>query len=220
MSFLHAMLPDRVVVLRLPLRHYSLGHEILLRRLASPFLADSLPPAPDLVPHMFTNVFICSLPYAEAVEAVEDPGLGKEFRAWRRRLGRGYQLDAALAAFCQYLRDGSTRPEFRRRKRKGYEFVRTGSAWPAVLLTSLLADFHFTFESALNCPLGLAQWLYCTHRELQGNIEIASEAEIARRAVIRQEMARMGLRPLKADECDFTNPHECAFAVPPAHARN
>lgn len=227
MSFLHAILPERVVVLRLPLCRYSVGHEILLRRINSPFLQPKLPGTEALLPHLFTNVYICSMPYAEAVDSIESPELELEFRAWRRRLGRRYDLHQAIASFAEYLRDGSTWPEFTRRKRKGFEFLRTGSSWPAVLLTALMAELHFSLEAALNCPLGLAQHLYCTHRELQGNIQIVSEAEIARRAVIRAEMQRMGLRPLKADECEFANPQECNFTVPaaappadPDHARN
>lgn len=220
MSFLNAILPERVAVLRLSLRPYSVGHEILLRRLDSPFLKPTLPAAAELLPHLFTHVFICSMPYAEAVDSVEDPELGAEFIAWRRRLGRRYDLLQALGTFCQYLRDGSTWPEFTRRKRKGYEFIRTGSSWPAVLVTALMSELNFTLESALNCPLGLAQHLYCTHRELAGNILIASEAEIARRAAVRAEMQRMGMKPLKADECDFANPQECAFAVTGGSALN
>ena len=194
-NFLESVFPERATILQLPLVDYSLGHELILRRLNSPFLSEEKQSDEDLIPHLFSCLFICSLPWKEAMAQSQDKTLPKQFAAWQKKVARA-DFHKAIAELLIYIRDGSVMPPFKHVQRKGWRSIDAGAPFHLRLLIVLMRDLGMTKDDAMNCPLGFAHWLYASHYEGQGSIQLLSETPKA----IREALELHGLRRMTVDD--------------------
>jgi hypothetical protein len=202
-AFLQAALPEPAILLHQQLLPYSLGHSLVLHRFGSPFVTedDRLPDVQDL----FFAVYVCCHEYDQVQPALLLPG--KEFRTlikdWVKLCG-DFDPAAVMVDFAQYLIDGSSCPTFTPIYRRGAPPPRRpGSPFTAVLLTTLTGHLHWTRSEALNCPYGMAQWLYCIYWESQRALRIHDPSELDK---VRAAAAAVGLRPIT-----FTREEIAAF---------
>ena len=194
-NFLESVFPERATILQLPLVDYTLGHELILRRLNSPFLSSERKDDEELIPHLFSCLFICSLPWKEALTQSQDKTLPKQFAAWQKIVARA-DFHKAIAELLIYIRDGSSMPPFRSVQRKGWRTIEAGAPFHLRLLLVLIRDLKMTKDEAFSCPMGFALWLYGAHYEGQGSIKLLTESSTA----IKDALELHGLRRLKADD--------------------
>lgn len=178
-EYYSARLPEPTTLLGLTLRPFSLGHLLLLNRISSYFVgADEKLTHEDLA----LSVLICSLPYAQAVAAINDPDLQRFMAKWAARLtGRGVltalgwrklrviPLHASAAVFAAYLSSGTRKIDF---TNKG-----DGKPLPLPLVqlvrvTLLQAFGGLTDEALLDRPWGLCMEDYLTVHAIKSNIEL------------------------------------------------
>ena len=191
-AFLRAALPEPRIILHQRLKAYALGHEMILRRLESPFLCCQPYDRLTLEKKLFTAVFVCAHDYDEAWTGLQDPQLPAQFRAWRKLCGR-FDLNEIALAFLQYLRDGRNNcPEFTRVQSRASS-ARPGAPLLLTLWQVLTGRLNFSRAEALACPYNLALWHYLGLRESQG-------AGYLRHGVLEQlrlQMKKLGLEPLR-----------------------
>jgi hypothetical protein len=178
------------LVLKLRMRPYCLGHEILLRRFNSPFAAGAderqskkavsklfgeftLPPiTPD---DLVLACLICCQSFEGALKTLESRWLSWLLRIWRWRLGRRVDWTAEIAAFCSYRIDGVWMPEINRKPNQ----KTLASPWQFRLLVILMENFRMSESEALNFPMAKAHLLYCARGEMEGNVDLFSEDDEA-----------------------------------------
>ena len=102
-EFAHAAAPASAVCLHLPLKHYSIGHEIELRRTNNPLLNgtrdefDALP-KPERQKWLMLAADFCSQNHAEFIE--NNRILGSKPRFWQRSQRKiKRQLESGLSLF-------------------------------------------------------------------------------------------------------------------------
>jgi len=212
-AYLKAALPDRHTVLGVPLQPFSIGHQLLLERLRSPF-AFVEPAAPE---DLFIALLVCSQSHAEAAETLNSPELPsivsgftkailraatKPLHWWQRR--KPVDLAAKLAAFEAYLAAARAIPEFEWNSDPTTELVTLGSHPLHVLKITLMSKLHFTEEQALNCPYALAHWNHATLNEVNGRLSLIDRqerAEAQRDADAFWEHCQRGGRPEEFAPC-------------------
>lgn len=201
-AFLHAALPEPVTILRHPLQPYSLGHEIILRRIGSPFLAASGRfTEEEWKAKFFTAIFVCSRSWTAATAGLLDEALPKYFLKMRKVAGK-FDLQSKIGEFIDYLRAGRTCPEYRKIRKRGFDTV--------TLDTPLLARLHFFAVSecgmsnaeAMDCPFGLLHWLYCVALEDRGWVKLTGKATDSIFDTLRQAAIARGLVPIRIDPED------------------
>jgi hypothetical protein len=201
-AFLAAVMPEPVTLLHQPLLPYSLGHQIILERMRSPFLfprEKEIPDADDL----FLGVYICRHRYEEAQAALaqSQAEFREIIRKWVKFCGKELTELAVLECmltFQQYVNAGGAQPRFRPIQRAGYGPARTPGAPTNCVLLAYLLEHGFSRSEALNCPLGMAKWLFCAHLEAKGRIAIVPSSEPQVMAKIREEAAKLGWQLVKA----------------------
>jgi hypothetical protein len=154
----------------LPLR---LGHRLLLIRSQSPF--EGFQCGDEDMPAMLAAaLMICSRSVAEGLR-LEDEGILEEMSAqWLLRRcvedKQKVQWDAAVQAFTDYYLENvrDIAPVL------AYEDGGRKSDMPMLhaLLSALMAEYHYTWEAALECPYSRAMWLYASHLEMNGSAQI------------------------------------------------
>lgn len=168
-----AAFPEEVTVLRLRLRPYSCGHEILLCRIGSPFITGKEPTITDLM----LAALICSQSYTEALRLLRDPkGGGWQVGLWRRLAMRCRNPFAEELAFIEYLNRGSWSPETVRTREKGWSYreLKAPRVWR--LIPFLCRNLGLNEEQALDFPLARANAYFAAEADRDGTIELASEA--------------------------------------------
>jgi hypothetical protein len=162
MAFADAARPRRVVILRLPLLDYSVGHEILLTQKRNPMLGQwedfqSLPLAVQCQ-SAIQAVSICSRTWEQNKKPESN------FWLWQWLI-RKANWPLEMYRFFEYREAGSTFPVCLPPESEGRSL---GSP-----LMARLAAFTQNFDS----PLGLAQWLYFSHCETIGNCKVENDDE-------------------------------------------
>ncbi len=173
-DYLAAALPAPVVLLHQPLKPFSLGHKMLLRRYQSPFLTGERHPD---VSDLLWAIYVCVCDYDEAQAELIKPQeeFDAEIQRWMKLCGE-FEPAVIIQDFFNYLIDGSRRPEFRRLRRAGERAgADMGAPTEAVLFATLTGKLHFTRTEALNCPYGWAQWLFLTYWEGEGRVLIENK---------------------------------------------
>ena len=162
--------------LKLRLLPYTLGHEILIERLAG-----SPDQAADPNDRLILAVLICSQSYESALGILRSPFLVMFLRLWRLVLGTP-DWPTQTRIFNDYRAAGSWMPEANRSI--GREpFVSPGAIR---LMACLMRDLHLTSSQALNMPLALANALYSAMGEMQGTISLFSKTDAAMLEKARQ----------------------------------
>lgn len=139
-----ATVPQPWQILGTPLRPFSLGHHLLLRKMGLPFAGNS---EADCGPEdVLLGVAVCAADPLEAMEAFLAGDWPQIFKRWRARL-RGpwwrrnkLNLWRAEVMFREYLKEGyALPPVWRRRSENALEMT---SVWPELLKCRLvLAGF-------------------------------------------------------------------------------
>lgn len=170
-AWIDAAIPNPVIVLRMRLRPYSIGHELLLRRLESPFISGGGVGIADLI----HAVLICSLDYRHGLKALEcGTGTRLFMRLWRVTIWT-LNAPAEIQAFEDYREDGLWCPDLK------IPTVGRDINSPRLfrLMGSLMADFGFTEEAALNCPIAKANAYFCARGDENGTVDLFSPRDQA-----------------------------------------
>lgn len=172
-AWAEAAFPEEITVLRLRLRPYSCGHEILLSRMESPFLTGKEPAITDLM----LAALICSQNYADGLKLLRDPnGGGWQVSLWRRLALRCRNPFAEELAFTGYLDRGCWSPATVRSREKGvvYRELKAPRVWR--LIPFLCRNLGLSETEALDFPLARANAYYAAEADREGTIELESEA--------------------------------------------
>jgi hypothetical protein len=179
-EYLKAVLPDRHAVLGVRLRPYSLGHDLLLERLGSPFY--TLASVPDFT-DLALAVNVCAREFHAADEWLNSPGLPAEMKAFAKSIVRDCKskldVPAKVDAFVEYVAAGKRVPEFRWQESEHTEVIALESPTVQVVKVALMARLGYTEAEALNCPYGLAWWNYVTLFEVEGRMRLLDREKIA-----------------------------------------
>jgi hypothetical protein len=184
-AFARAARPPTVRLLRLALKPYSIGHELLL----SGDSAAALPPAlsaklgaNDLCARLarlygatLQGVWICAHSWEET-ERLESELL-VELKVWLwGRHARTQDLDLVGRQFEAYRKAGSSWPPCQTPADvTGRE---PGSPFLLRLHRFIMQDAGLSESAAWDYPLGLAQWRWCAYWEAQGRLDVLNEGEI------------------------------------------
>lgn len=195
-AFLRAALPEPVIILHQELRPYSIGHELLLKRHDNGFVCKGIPAQ---IEDLFLGACICHQDYDSAQAWIRSEKFNRDIHDLVKLCGQ-FDPQPVMAAFAKYIREGSAFCDYepiKSRRDHRAPVSRPGAPWEAIVLTFLTGTLGWSRTEALNAPYGLAQWLYCTHLERTGKIQIDSDGSQAMRKRIREEMRKLGMEPLK-----------------------
>lgn len=164
-------------ILRVPMLEYSIGHDILLHRIDSPFLWETFPNLPDFKKReaLIQAVSICSRTWEEN----KNPERWLKLWLW---LVKHDDFDKAIRDFMEYRADGSGCPHILPPEKR--EDSRTlGAPYHCRVLAYAAPIFgHSVFDKGLS----LLNWLYFAWAESEGQCRIENELE----RQIREEMAQ------------------------------
>jgi hypothetical protein len=152
--------------LGLPLRVYSLGHQILLRTCNNPAISGGMPAYDDLI----YGVFICAQTWEEFHQSIEAPDNKKAVAKWGKLVAKAVRkgkIDLAAEAvnFRDYVQHGNEEPDLNRNIKEGGR--RMASSWEQRLKICMMQKFPQLTESQI------------LNRSLrQCNLEIASIGEM------------------------------------------
>lgn len=222
LAFADAVRPTPVVVLKLPLAEYSLGHELLLlrRRNALMVLAEGEFFKLDYWEQIHAireAVWLCSDPYGERDRFERPKGfmLGFRWNEWKRRrwvsgLKNLSPLDYALAAaeFRNYL--AAARPVIPTAGKHACDVLypddgaAKGRSFGQPLVLSLY-NFVITLPAserppcAWDFPFARAMWLFFAKLEAEGNYRIENFEEREEQAVMDEARAEARERKVGAE---------------------
>jgi len=189
---------DPPVVLKLRLRPYSLGHEILLQRFGSPLVRD----ASDVkngnsalrVPHLADSLvlasLVCSQTFSGALKTLRSPFLGWLLIFWHWRLGKKVDWAREVVTFTNYRATGMWWPE----TNQSVTARKLKSPWPFLLLAVLRSEFAMTRAEALDLPMTEAACLYTAWGEREGSTDPFGEADEALLNKVAEMDAEAGLK--------------------------
>ena len=165
--FAHAAHAEGATVLRLALRPYSIGHEILLWKTSNPlatYRPESFAELEETVQRqkLFSACFICERTWAENQRSLRWPRLTKFFR-------RQCSTKNEIKKFRAY-RDaaGADLPAVKMPRVAGAHYHYFGAPDIARLLP-FVAGINLGFATPFDFPLGLARQLYSASMEAAGH---------------------------------------------------
>lgn len=153
----------------LKLRPYSLGHRLTLLAAGNSFVIGEEWSFQDLI----LGVLVCSQTRAEWEKTKGNPFLGLFLKFWGWKAGK-FNIAEEGKKFARYILDGSYHPEVNLPASGGKELV---SPWEVRLKMFLMRELHLTEAQAMDRPLSLAWLEFCAHGEVNGSIELFSEAD-------------------------------------------
>lgn len=165
-------IPDPTTCLKLPLRPYALGHELLLLRIESQFVQEGCPDLSALV----LACLICSQDFHSAEKALRSRWLKTFclFWGWRcRKLNFGEEV----LRFIAYRSAGLWHPPINqiiggeRKTRKLKAPVEFG------LLHFLMHDLHLAYDAAMNFPMAIGHELWATAGDRNDELDLSGGAE-------------------------------------------
>lgn len=163
-----ALHPDTHRVLGRRLRPLAVGHILLLTRLGNPIITGR-GVIDDVA--IAVVVFLCSMPYAQAKDAMQGRWL-KLRLAWLALRARSDT--AAVAQLACYMESGAKGPRWWTESNSSAE-VETPT-WLLVQVT-LQRDLGLTLSQALDTPACLAMWWCAAIWEETGRIDLISREE-------------------------------------------
>ncbi len=184
-----AALPAPVAVLGMPLRPYSLGHELYLIREGNPLAAGS--------PHanrfdLTQAVLICCQSWEESRLAHRDPLIRLKLWAWNRR-ARKLDTQTELKAFLDYQQSGTLEFKIDDTARPDRESPRLpGAPFLLRLHAFLMERLRINEAQAWDYHYGLAVMRWEAHWEQEGGLYIYN----AHDAVFDQHCAEMEAKGL------------------------
>lgn len=187
-AYADAQRPAPGGVLKLPLRNYSLGHELLLLRERNAFLLVSPSdfkqlPLAERIYALHRATWICANGWEQNVFE-RFVFLKARLLQWRRRGLTAADYEAAAIGFFNYLAAGRSFPQLSpRRMEKGEKPGRPfGGPLLAQLHEFLLGRTDVaTTAAAWDYPFGAAVWRYFVKLETDGAVQIENAEEQAGR---------------------------------------
>lgn len=192
LAFADANRPAPVRLLRLQLRDYSLGHEILLLRRRNALLLLSADhfnalPKQDQILALLQAVLICSATWDQNRRGQ------KWLRLWHW-LNQNANWPLAIADFRNYLEQGRLTPAI-----NGVPDATgrpLGGPYHARLLQFIIQNLGLRESEAFDYPFGAAQFHYFTYLELEGAIRILNQDEIDFETWCAEEEAKANKTPI------------------------
>lgn len=194
-AWFQALFVSPPIICGLQLRPYSIGHEMLLAEMGSPFAYHSAQATDE---DLLTALQICSRTFREC----QDFTAGR-FNVWRmaRWARRWHRIDltTAHASFRTYLADYQRVP-VREDGDTGGATIKASPYWHFVrILTSV---YGYSFDAAWDCPKAVATCCADVWSESQGGKGLVSDVEerIADLVNRGKDYATAGNQPA-AEEC-------------------
>lgn len=160
---------ENVAIAGVRLRRYSIGHEVLLQRLGSPFTFGGLPTVHDL----FLGCAVCSQSYENAIRAVGSWYLSIYARCWRWKAAR-IDPNREIVSFGRYREAGLWTPDVNIPSRGRL----LKSPWLIRLAAMMASEFHMPLAEVMNCPVALANALYFARADYKEEIDLTSELDL------------------------------------------
>lgn len=214
-TFARAVFPPRCRVAGVRLVPFTLGHALLLQRVASPFDPFAEESRPAEHGDTALALWILSHDWSAASRRMDGRMARWQLAALAGRLW--LTGGSAAAGLRQFLRAASAAPEARPTGEPSH-----ASTTPIVplLLMAVMRDWGFTWTAALELPVTVAWWLHLSLLEAHDVIafatpEFVAAAEAAAwhrehpeemQAWVRSEADRLGIR-LKHPPGDPSTPH-------------
>ena len=173
LAFADSTRPARTVILRLPLRDYSIGHELILAAERNPLVILSGKDFTALQvmeqrQAVIRAVLTCSRGWIDR----NKPHRWMRLWSW---LNRKANYPLAIVDFMNYRAAGSTYPNLTKPSKIGQESGRIpGSPHLAGVLNF---GFERYGERAFDEPLGMLQWLYFAKSEAEGCCYVENDLE-------------------------------------------
>jgi hypothetical protein len=168
-----ATLPAPTRIFGLPMRPYSLGHELQLIRESNSLLSGGSANVPRI--EFAQAVLICSQTFEECRRINFDWLAGIKIAAWRWRM-RNVDHDPHVQAFINYRRDGSRFLPQGRQTIAGSGSVKVAGA-PFLLRLYQFLRIKFNEPNPWDYPLGLATMQFAAYWEEKGSYSIYSEVD-------------------------------------------
>ena len=173
-AFSEAVLPRPRRILKLPLRPYSIGHEILLLRHGNPLL---LPFEQFTALHRSAQIDAVTLAALVCSKSwKENQGRDWTVRIWQRLI-RNEDFALAIADFRTYRAEGTTCPPFPEIDTSD----KPGRPMGAPILSGLITfvSSHGIWDGpTMDCPFGFALWCYYAEAESSGSCKISNSTEM------------------------------------------
>lgn len=190
--------PTPAVILGLPLKPYSLGHELSLIRENNPLHELDTASAGQLA----EAVWICSCSWKEL--SGSDWLIGLKLWIWRQRMRlRKFEFDKELANFIVYRQLGSIEfPIAEAVSTSGAveSQPRTpGAPFLLRLQQFLMIQFRLSENQAWDYPLGMAKLRWCAFWEEQAGLKIYNREDAAHDAFVMEQEA-LGKEQLEAKQ--------------------
>jgi hypothetical protein len=165
--------PHEASVLKLKLRPYSCGHEILLCQIGSPFAVEGDMDWFDL----FLAVLICTQGFEDGRKLIASPRKVRFFcKLWKLALS-GCSLQAELAAFTQYLTDGRWSPPTNELKGDGWTSRSLKAPRVYRLIPMLCSQLGLTEAQALDFPMARANAYAGAQAEKDGTVDLSGSRD-------------------------------------------
>lgn len=165
--------------LGLPLRPYSLWHQICLREARNPALEKGIPQYEDLI----HGVFTCCQTKEDYEEAAANPKTMRAVKKWGKKVARAVKkgkIDLSVEAvnFRDYVTHGNEEPDLNRDTTKQVRAL--ASSWEARLKICMMQKFPQLSESQiLNRSLRQCNLEIASIGEMEGTVEAFSKEDAA-----------------------------------------
>lgn len=164
-AFSEAAKPSQWEVLKLPMFRYSIGHEIELHRVKSPFVIGG----PLTREKLIEAVLICH--HSQAQLDKPDRLFRFKCKVWGWRI-RKENIQLAIADFQNYRAAGSSEPPTDEMPCQGQPERPPGAPFVLRLLQFVMFKMGKSEAEAADYPLGLAKWHYAAYYEGEKGIKI------------------------------------------------
>ena len=154
-EYVMSFLPDTHVILGIKLKHLSLGHYLLMRRLDVGYATDT--EAKVGFSDFVLALLICSMTYEEFIAYLERPDFIKRLKKESRNMCKvikkedGFNLFDKMKNFEIYLKEGTKMPLYWEGDNTSDK--KSGAHWSQTLFTTAVSELGYTRTQALNVPL-------------------------------------------------------------------
>lgn len=154
-EYVKSFLPDTHVILGIKLKHLSLGHYLLMRRLDVGYATDTT--AKVGFADFVLALLICSMTYEDFIDYLEHPKFLKRLKKESRNMckvvkrEKGFNLFDKMKLFEIYLKEGTKMPLYWEGEHVSDK--KSGAHWSQTLFTTAVSELGYSRSEALNVPL-------------------------------------------------------------------
>lgn len=177
--------PPQPRCIGVPLKPFTLGHLLLLRRIRNSYVLGEYPQYQDLI----SAALICTHTWEENLKLLSSPlRRWLTMKLWGLLAGK-FNVAVQTIVLLQHIQHGQEMADIKRTT-GGVRYL--VSEWETRLY-AYLRTLHYTESEILNMPLRLANMLFVTHLEEDGLMDFRSrrdEVQAERMTKIVEEMER------------------------------